>query len=293
MKKMFGGLLMAATILTPLGPAFARPDSPAHSAQRGDRGHRGSGASHQQRSPQRNEARSRPASRPHYQQRRVERPQAQRNVERRAVSRPQSTSAYRGRGERAGNDRRHGGYDRNRSQREQWNRNDRGRGDSRNWNRDDRGHNNDRDRYDRRNWNRNDRNHNDSRNWNRNDRRNDYRWDRNRNDYRYRGDRSRGWNRDWRHDRRYDWRSYRNVHRSYYRLPRYYSPYPHYGYRRFSIGFTLGSLFYGQRYWINDPWYYRLPPAYGNYRWVRYYDDALLVDIYSGRVVDVIYDFFW
>src|SRR3546814_21135004 len=37
MKKFFGGLLMAATILTPLGPAFARPDSPRpHNAQRGD-----------------------------------------------------------------------------------------------------------------------------------------------------------------------------------------------------------------------------------------------------------------
>ena len=66
--------------------------------------------------------------------------------------------------------------------------------------------------------------------------------------------------------------------------------------RVFAFGvvvFTLGSLFYSQRYWINDPWYYRLPPAYGDYRWVRYYDDALLVDVYSGRVVDVIYDFFW
>ena len=50
---------------------------------------------------------------------------------------------------------------------------------------------------------------------------------------------------------------------------------------------------YGNRYWINDPWQYRLPEAYGPYRWVRYYDDALLVDIYSGEVVDVMYDFFW
>src|SRR3546814_17998620 len=74
-------------------------------------------------------------------------------------------------------------------------------------------------------------------------------------------------------------------------MPRYYSPYRNHRYTRFSIGFTLGSLFYGERYWINDPWYYRLPPAYGSYRWVRYYDDALLVDIYSGQVVDVIYDF--
>jgi len=26
---------------------------------------------------------------------------------------------------------------------------------------------------------------------------------------------------------------------------------------------------------------------------VRYYDDAVLVNIYTGEVVDVIYDFFW
>ena len=32
---------------------------------------------------------------------------------------------------------------------------------------------------------------------------------------------------------------------------------------------------------------------YGPYRWVRYYDDAVLVDIYSGEVVDVINNFFW
>jgi hypothetical protein len=55
----------------------------------------------------------------------------------------------------------------------------------------------------------------------------------------------------------------------------------------------LDSLFFGQNYWISDPFYYRLPEVYGPYRWVRYYDDALLVDIYSGQVVDVIYDFFW
>jgi hypothetical protein len=52
-------------------------------------------------------------------------------------------------------------------------------------------------------------------------------------------------------------------------------------------------MFYGSNYWINDPWQYRLPPVYGPYRWVRYYDDVLLVDVYSGEVVDVIYDFFW
>ena len=78
-----------------------------------------------------------------------------------------------------------------------------------------------------------------------------------------------------------------------FRLGAYYSPYRNYSYRRLSIGFFLDSLFYSNRYWINDPWRYRLPEVYGPYRWVRYYDDALLVDVYSGEVVDVIHDFFW
>ena len=33
--------------------------------------------------------------------------------------------------------------------------------------------------------------------------------------------------------------------------------------------------------------------THGPYRWVRYYNDALLVDIRSGQVVDVEYDIFW
>ena len=41
------------------------------------------------------------------------------------------------------------------------------------------------------------------------------------------------------------------------------------------------------------PYDYRLPEAYGPYRWVRYYNDALLVDIYTGEVVDTVYDIFW
>ena len=100
-------------------------------------------------------------------------------------------------------------------------------------------------------------------------------------------------NRSWRNDRRYDWYRYRAANRSIYRLSPYYAPYRNYYYRRLTIGFFLDSLFYTNRYWINDPWRYRLPAVYGPYRWVRYYDDALLVDVYTGEVVDVIYDFFW
>ena len=101
------------------------------------------------------------------------------------------------------------------------------------------------------------------------------------------------WDRDWRHDRRYDWRDYRYRNRDLYRWGRYYSPYRNHRYNRLSIGFSLGSLFYSDRYWINDPWQYRLPHAYPGTRWVRYYDDVLLVDLYTGEVIDVIHDFFW
>ncbi len=110
---------------------------------------------------------------------------------------------------------------------------------------------------------------------------------------RWQGDRRDNWSRDWRRDNRYNWQSWRSSNRQVYRLGRYIPPYRSYSYRRLSIGFSLDRLFFGANYWINDPWMYRLPPAYGPYRWVRYYDDALLVNIYDGEVVDVIYDFFW
>jgi len=102
------------------------------------------------------------------------------------------------------------------------------------------------------------------------------------------------WNRGWRNDSRYDWSRARARNRDNFHLPRYYAPYGwDYGYRRFSIGFRLSSILFEQNYWIDDPYYYDLPPAYGPYRWVRYYNDALLVDIYTGEVVDTVYDIFW
>ena len=100
------------------------------------------------------------------------------------------------------------------------------------------------------------------------------------------------WSNNWRRDSRYDWRRYRDRNRSIFRVGHYYDPFG-WGYRPLSIGFTLYSGYYQPSYWLDDPWQYRLPPVYGPYRWVRYYDDAVLVDIYSGQVVDVIRNFFW
>ena len=115
-------------------------------------------------------------------------------------------------------------------------------------------------------------------------------WNNSRNES-WRGNRA--WSRDWRNNDRYNWSAYRTQNRGIYRPGRYYAPYNNYSYRRLGIGYTLGSLFYRQSYWLNDPWSYRLPDVYGPYRWVRYYDDVMLVDTYTGQVVDVIYDFFW
>ena len=104
----------------------------------------------------------------------------------------------------------------------------------------------------------------------------------------------RRWDNGWRNDRRYDWRANRNTYRNLYSPGRYYAPRGwSYGYRPFSSGIFMDSMFYSNNYWLDDPYAYRLPPAYGSMRWIRYYDDALLVDTRDGYVVDVIRGFFF
>jgi len=100
------------------------------------------------------------------------------------------------------------------------------------------------------------------------------------------------WTRNWRDDRRYDWRSYRDRNRTTFRIGAYYDPYGT-SYRRWNVGWSMRPSYYRSNYWISDPWQYRLPEVYGPYKWVRYYDDAVLVNTWSGEVVDVIYNFFW
>ena len=100
------------------------------------------------------------------------------------------------------------------------------------------------------------------------------------------------WTSSWRNDHRYDWRHHRDRHRSIFRIGFYYDPFG-YSYNRFGIGSYMYPSYYRSNYWISDPWQYRLPPAYGPYRWVRYHNDALLIDTWNGEVVDVIYGFFW
>jgi Ni/Co efflux regulator RcnB len=93
--------------------------------------------------------------------------------------------------------------------------------------------------------------------------------------------------RDW---GRNDWRDWRRTNRSLYSRGYWRAPF---AYRTFRPGLRIGPSFYGPRYFIADPWRYRLPAARPGLRWVRHYDDVLLVDVRRGIVVDVIRNFFW
>ncbi|MEO7655437.1 MAG: RcnB family protein [Sphingomicrobium sp.] len=101
------------------------------------------------------------------------------------------------------------------------------------------------------------------------------------------------WNsKNWRNDRRYDWNKHRNKYWWLFQLGSYYDPFG-WGYQPYQTGWRMWPSYYSSNYWINDPYYYRLPYAPRGTRWVRYWDDAVLVDTWSGQVVDVIYNFFW
>ena len=62
---------------------------------------------------------------------------------------------------------------------------------------------------------------------------------------------------------------------------------------RWSFGEFLPSIFFGRNYWIND-WdnfgLYDPPPGTV---WVRYGDDAVLIDEYTGEVIRVVYGIFY
>ncbi len=94
-------------------------------------------------------------------------------------------------------------------------------------------------------------------------------------------------------DRRWgrnDWRGYRNSNRALYARGNWRAPFR---YNQWRPGARIAPTFYGQRYWINDPWRFRLPPVSRNQRWVRHYNAVVLIDYRRGVVVDVIRGFYW
>jgi len=311
LRKMMLAGLMSATLLSGIAPAYAQSNQEQRGNRggeregRGDRGNQPRGNDAAQRWQQRMGERAaapnaspRPDVRPddRAQQRpdqwRGDRNQPDRGLENVARDRQQQTQNWRDQQQRQDNrqdwrnnrpDERRDGRDDRRNDRQDW-RNDR-RDDRQDW-RNDRRDDRQNDRLNQR-W-------NDNRGWTGNDRNNGA-WNNGRRfDDRSRWANQRRWDNGWRQDRRYDWNSYRNRYGDRYRMGRYDAPRGwDYGYRRFSVGIFLNSLLYSNSYWLNDPYSYRLPPAYGSLRWVRYYDDALLVDVRDGYVVDVINNFFW
>jgi Ni/Co efflux regulator RcnB len=91
-------------------------------------------------------------------------------------------------------------------------------------------------------------------------------------------------NRDW---YRQSYRAERRYHLRSYRRPRGWYSYD------WALGDILPSLFWSRNYWIADYWLYGLPIPPEGCVWVRYDHDALLIDQYTGEVVEVIYDMFY
>jgi Ni/Co efflux regulator RcnB len=85
-------------------------------------------------------------------------------------------------------------------------------------------------------------------------------------------------------------RNFTSPHR--YRLPAYRWP-RGFSYRRFVFGDILPPLFIGPDYYIYDYAEYGLPYPPPGTVWVRYGPDALLVDRYSGEIIEVAYGVFY
>ena len=96
-------------------------------------------------------------------------------------------------------------------------------------------------------------------------------------------DRNRRWGRN-------DWQGWRNQNRALYARGNWRAPFR---YTTFRPGVRIQSAYYGPRYVIADPWRYRLPIARPGTRWVRHYNDVILVDYRRGYVIDVIRNFYW
>jgi len=121
----------------------------------------------------------------------------------------------------------------------------------------------------------------DNNNWRGNDDRHDGNWNNNRgsNDHR-----------SW--QGRFDRRNVTAHHHYRYRGNSWRWP-SGYSYRRWTFGMTLPSLFWGSNYWINDYYDYGLGAPPPGTVWVRYGNDAILIDRYSGEILEVVYDQFY
>ena len=96
--------------------------------------------------------------------------------------------------------------------------------------------------------------------------------------------------RDAKQERREDWRDYRQTNRNAFRGNRFNAPFR---YRTFNSGVSIGASYYSPRYRVTNYANYRLPQP-GRYQsYVRHYNDVLLVNTRTGRVVQAYRGFYW
>lgn len=99
---------------------------------------------------------------------------------------------------------------------------------------------------------------------------------------------------DWSQHRRFDpklWQRNFTAQNRFHWRP-YHQP-QNWHYRRWVFGMVLPTLFWTRDYWIVDYWMFGLMnPPYG-YVWVRYGDDALLVNVQTGLILRVVYGVFY
>jgi hypothetical protein len=107
--------------------------------------------------------------------------------------------------------------------------------------------------------------------------------------------------RDWgrrdgdRHDDRRRWERgrYPSVYASPYRYRYAWRPPTGFYLRSWTYGEFFPRGWYGPGWWIVDPWRYDLPLPPPGFDWVRSGPDALLIDEYTGRIVQVVRNVFW
>ncbi len=109
----------------------------------------------------------------------------------------------------------------------------------------------------------------------------------------YKG-KAKAWDRSWRQFQKFDWLAVRDAKPNLFKMTHYENPYGRdFSYRPLSVGNYLDTRFAADAFMIRNEASLGLPDDYGPYRWVRYYDDAVLVDMRAGKVIDVVYDMFW
>lgn len=88
--------------------------------------------------------------------------------------------------------------------------------------------------------------------------------------------------REARQEYREDWREYRQKNRRAFQANRFNAPFR---YRTFNNGVAIGSSYYAPRYRVNNYANYRLPNPGRFQTYVRHYNDVLLVNTRTGRVI--------